>query len=156
MSFLLERDTLNGKEGRAFITTENGEVQEMFSVKNIKVDFSLDESDMKVVGTRLVQKKTTGVQLSGSMTIYYGTPRFKQMVKDYMTTGRMPYFTLQIVNDDPATSVGSQTVALYNVKIQSGSIAMLDADTDFLTEDVAFSFTRFEILNAFHNPSQLG
>lgn len=156
MAYLLERDTLNGKEGRAFITNENGIVEEMFNVKSINLDFSLEESDMKVVGTRLVQKKTTGVSLSGTMTIYYGSPKFKQMCKDYMNTGRMPYFTLQVVNDDPATSVGTQTIVCYNVKIQSGKIAILDSDTDFLTEDVPFTFTRFEILTAFHNPASLG
>lgn len=156
MAYLLERDTLNGKEGRVFWTDENGIVHEMFNCNTIKLDFSLDESDMKVVGTRLVQKKTTGVQLSGSMTIYYGSPEFKRMVKQYMQTGVMPYFTMQITNDDPATSVGVQTIVVYNVKIQSGSLAMLDAEADMLKEDVSFSYTSFEIIEEFHNPAILG
>jgi hypothetical protein len=155
MAYLLERDALNGKEGRA-VCTINGRQVELFGVKNLKIDYSLDSSDFKVVGTRLVQKKTTGVQLSGTMTIVYGTPQFKQMVKDYMVTGAVPYFTLQITNNDPATSVGEQTIALYNCRLNSGNIAQLDADADFLTEDVSFDFTQFEILKAFHEPAQLG
>lgn len=156
MAYLLERDTLNGKEGSAFITTEDGKQEELFNVKSIKIDFSVEESDMKVVGTRIVQKKTTGVSYTGSMTIYYGSDKYKAMLREYVSTGRMPYFTLQIKNNDPATSVGMQTCVLYNCKINSGSIAMLDADADFLTEDVAFTFTKFEILTAFHNPPVLG
>lgn len=155
MSFLLERDALNGKEGRA-IYTVNGKQIELFGLKNLKIDYSLDSSDFKIVGTRLVQKKTTGIQLTGSMTIVYGTPTFKQMIKDYMTTGAIPYFTLQITNSDPATSVGQQTIVLYNCRINSGSLAQLDADADFLTEDVSFDFTQFEILKSFHDPAQLG
>lgn len=155
MSFLLERDAINGKEGRA-VCTINGKQVELFGVKNLKIDYSLDSSDFKVVGTRLVQKKTTGIQLTGSMTIVYGTPEFKQMVSDYMKFGRIPYFTLQVTNDDPATTVGTQTIVLYNCRLNSGNLAQLDADADFLTEDVSFDFTQFEILKAFHSPDQLG
>ena len=121
MAYLLERDALNGKEGRA-IATINGKQIELFGCKNVKADYSLDSADLKLVGTRLVQKKTTGIQLSGSMTIIYGTPYFKQLVKNYMTTGAPPYFTLQIINDDPATSVGRQVAALYNCRINSGNL----------------------------------
>lgn len=155
MAYLLERDSLNGKEGRA-ICTINGQQVELFGLKNVKIDFSLDSSDFKVVGTRLVQKKTTGVQLSGSMTIIYGTPTWKNMCKEYLYTGRLPYFTMQIENDDPATSVGKQTIVLYNCRINSGSLAQLDSDSDYLTEDVAFDFNRFEILSEFHAPDELG
>lgn len=155
MAYLLERDALNGKEGRA-VCTVNGKQMELFGLKNLKIDYSLDSSDFKIVGTRLVQKKTTGIQLTGSMTIVYGTPTFKQMIKDYMVTGAIPYFTLQVTNNDPATTVGEQTIALYNCRLNSGNIAQLDADADFLTEDVSFDFTQFEILKSFHDPERLG
>mgnify|MGYP006351849561 FL=1 len=154
MAYLLERDALNGKEGRA-ICTINGQQVELFGVKNLKVEYSLDASDFKVVGTRLVQKKTTGIQLSGSMTIVYGTPEFKNLIKEYVLTGSVPYFSLQVTNNDPATSVGEQTIVLYNCRINSGSLAQLDADADFLTEDVSFDFTNFEILSSFNKPEHL-
>jgi len=155
MSFLLERDALNGKEGKGFAGV-NGRNTEMFGMKKFRTDADFQEADFKVVGTRLVQKKTTGVVLSGSMTIYYGTPEFVALVEEYLKTGKLPYFTLQITNDDPATSVGAQTIAFYNVKLQKVPIAILDADIDFLSIDVMFSFTSFEILRAFNAPAQLG
>jgi hypothetical protein len=155
MSYLLERDALNGKEGKA-ICTINGQQIEMFGMKKLQLDYSLEESDFKVVGTRLVQKKTTGITLTGTMDIYYGTPEFRNLIQNYIKTGQLPYFTMQVINDDPASSVGVQTIALYNVKLQSGVLAMLDADSDFLVESVGFSFTSFEILTSFRSPSQLG
>ena len=155
MAFLLERDALNGKSGTGFLTI-NGENHEMFGMKKFQADAEFQESDFKVVGTTLVQKKTTGVALTGSMTIYYGTPYFLQMLQEYLKTGRLPYFTLQITNDDPSTSIGSQTVVLYNVKLQKLPIAMLDADAEFLEMEVGFSFTNVEDLNWFKDPEQLG
>lgn len=154
--FLLERDALNGKEGKAFMTL-NGRNIEMFSLKKFRSDAEFQESDFKVVGTRLVQKKTTGVSLTGSMTIYYGTPHFLRILQEYLKTGKLPYFTLQVTNDDPSTSVGTQTVAFYNVKLQKLPIAILDAEADFLEMEVSFSYTGIEVLNYFNDtPAQLG
>lgn len=156
MSFLLERDALNGKQGSAFMTID-GQNIEMFNMKKFQSDAEFQETDFKVVGTTLVQKKTTGVTLTGTMTIYYGTPHFLRLLQEYLKTGRLPYFTLQITNDDPATSVGTQTVVLYNVKLQKLPVAMLDADANFLEMEVGFSYTNIEVLNYFNDaPAQLG
>ena len=155
MAFLLERDALNGKSGSGFMTI-NGENHEMFGMKKFQSDAEFQESDFKVVGTTLVQKKTTGVSLTGSMTIYYGSPYFLRLLQDYLKNGKLPYFSLQITNDDPSTSVGTQTVVLYNVKLQKLPVAMLDADAEFLEMEVAFSYTGLEVLNYFTDPAQLG
>ena len=156
MSFLLERDALNGKQGSACITLDGRNI-EMFGLKKFNSDAEFQESDFKVVGTTLVQKKTTGVSLTGSMTIYYGTPHFIRILQDYIKTGKLPYFTIQITNDDPSTSVGTQTVVLYNVKLQKVPVAVLDAEADFLEMEVSFSYTSMEVLNYFNDvPEQLG
>ena len=145
MSFLLERDALNGKSGKAILTRE-GRNHELFGAKKIQADAEFQESDFKVIGTTLVQKKTTGVTQTGTMTIYYGTPYFLEMLQEYRKTGRLPYFSMQIVNDDPSTSVGSQIVVLYNCKLSKVPIAMLDADAEWLEEEVSFSFTDVAVM----------
>ena len=155
MSFLLERDALNGKSGSGFITI-NGENHQMFGMKKFQSDAEFQEEDFKVVGTSLVQTKTTGVKLSGTMTLYYGSPYFLQLLNDYLKTGKLPYFTMQIENDDPSTSVGTQTVVYYNVKLNKLPISKLDAETSSLDMEVGFTFTNVEVLNWFHDPDQLG
>lgn len=153
--YLLEKDALSGKAGRAFAVIDRRNV-EMFGLKKLQVDAEFQESDFKVVGTNLIQKKTSGITLTGSMTVYYGTPEFLNMVKTYLKTGKLPYFTIQVTNDDGGSSVGTQTVVLYNVKLQKLPIALLDADAEHLTMDISFSFTNIEVLNAFTAPAQLG
>ena len=155
MSFLLERDALNGKQGSAIMTID-GENHELFGAKKIQTDAEFQESDFKVIGTTLVQKKTTGVNLTGTMTIYYGTPQFIKMVQEYIKTGKIPYFDLQVENDDPSTSVGKQTVVYYNCKLSKVPLSILDADSDFLEEEVGFSYTNIEVLNWFTDPTNLG
>lgn len=153
--FLLERDALNGKNGTAILTKE-GRNHDLFGLKKIHADAEFKESDFTVVGTTLVQKKTTGVAMTGTATIYYGTPYFLEMLMEYKKTGRLPYFSIQIINDDPSVSVGDQVVVLYNCKLSKIPIAMLDADAEWLEEEVGFSFTDVAVLRAFHDPEQLG
>jgi len=156
MSFLLERDTLNGAAGKAVITVD-GQVKELFGAKNVKTQAEIATSDMKVIGTKKVQKKPGAVTQTGTMTVYYGTPLFLDMVAQYIRQGTMPYFTLQTTNDDPTTTVGVQTVAYYNCKL-SGTIplSVLDADADMLTMDLSFTYEDFEVLSAFHDPAETG
>lgn len=156
MAYLLERDAINGKQGTAFLTI-NGQNIEMFGIKKLETNAEFNEADFKVVGTLTVQKKTTGISYSGTMTVYYGTPHFLKLLQEYRKTGKLPYFTIQITNNDPSSSIGSQTVVLYNVKLQKLPIAKLDADSDTLDMEVGFSFTDVEVLSYFaDSPSQYG
>lgn len=156
MSFLLERDTLNGAAGKAVII-QDGQVKDLFGAKNVKTQAEISATDMKVIGTKRAQQKPGSVKQTGTMTVYYGTPLFLDMVAQYARTGIMPYFNLQTTNDDPTTTVGTQTVAYYNCKL-TGTIplSVLDADADMLTMDVSFTYEDFEVLSSFHDPAETG
>lgn len=155
MSYLLERDAVNGKQGKAFLTID-GVINELFSAKKIQTDYEFQKADFKVVGTTGVQQKTTGVKKTGTMTIYYGTPLFINMAREYEKNGKVIYFDLQVENDDPATSIGKQIAVYYGCSLDKIPLSMLDADADTLEEEVSFSFTSFDVLQSFTNPSQLG
>lgn len=157
MSFLLERDTLHGAAGKAFVTM-NGQVKELFDAKKIQTQAEIQGTDMKVIGTKRIQNKPGGVKQTGTGTCYYGTPLFVDMLAQYIKTGEMSYFTFQTTNEDKASSVGVQTIAYYNCKL-SGTvpISVLDADADMLTFDFSFTYEDFEVLSRFNEqPAQLG
>ena len=157
MSFLLERDTLHGAAGKAFIT-QNGRVIELFGAKKVNAQGEISSNDMKVIGTKKIQNKPGGVKQTGTGTCYYGTPIFVDILAQYIHTGEMPYFNLQTTNDDKASSVGVQTIAYYNCKL-SGTVplSVLDADSDMLTFDFSCTYEDFEILSRFNDqPAQLG
>jgi hypothetical protein len=155
MAWLLEKDALNGAEGKGFAKI-NGQQREMFGLKNFNTNAEFQESDFRVVGTRLIQKKTNGVQLTGTMTLYYGTTDFLSLAETYIKTGELPYFELSIENNDPTSTMGVRRVAFYNVKLQTIPISLLDADVEYLTEEIGFSFTSFEVLSRFKTPTALG
>lgn len=156
MSYLLERDGLSGKSGKAFATIEGRNVV-LFGLKKFEATEEYQKSDFPVVGTKSIQQKITGVKHSGSMTVYYGTPEFVKIAHDFQKTGIMPEITLQVTNHDEATTVGSQTIAYYDVVLDKIPLSTLDDSADFLEEEIPFTYGSFEPLTAFKSrPDRLG
>lgn len=156
MAYLLAKDTVNGAEGKVFVTRDGKNI-EVAGMRNIRVNAEIQSSDMKVIGTRTIQQKSNGAKLTGTGNIYYGTPLFTEMVLQYINTGVMPQFDIQIINNDPTTSVGSQNMAYYGCSL-TGTIplSILNSEEQMLNYDFNFSYTRVAQLQAFNEPAQLG
>ncbi len=156
MSYLNYADTINGAEGRAY-TIIDGTREEMFYLKSIEAKVEKDKSEGKTLGKRGTQHKATGWSGSGSATLYYATTMFRKQMLEYMKKGVDTYFDVQIVNQDPTSSCGTQTMILRRVNLDSVIIAKLDLDSeDPLEEDVDFTFEDMDILDSFTAPTLSG
>lgn len=149
MGFMKAGDAISGQEGRAYATI-NGRVEEMFYAKTIEATAEKNKSEFKALGHRGTQNKANGWTGTGSMTIYYATPLFRQMMIDYIKTGKDTYFDIQVVNEDPNSALGKQTMVLKNVNLDSVILAKLDVDSEFLEEDIDFTFDDADMLNSFN------
>ncbi len=156
MAYLLAKDTVNGAEG-SIVITQNGVNTVVASMRNITTNAEIQSSDMRVVGTRTIQNKNNGVKQTGTGNIYYGSNIFTDMVLQYIQTGVMPEFDIQITNYDPATSVGTQVIAYYGCTL-TGTVPMsiLNSEEAMLNYDFNFAYTRVARLTAFNDPAQLG
>lgn len=142
-------DTISGKEGRAYAKI-NGNNEELFMAKNIESTVEKAKSEIKAIGKRMTGHKTTGGNGTGSMTLYYLTPLFRDMIKQWKETGVDVYFDMVVENDDPESSAGKQSVLLIGCNLDSTILAKLDGDSDDpLDEDVDFTFEDFDILTPF-------
>lgn len=139
MGFLKAGDTISGQEGRAYAKI-GSETHEMFYIKNIKATAEKQKTDIKTIGKRGTQHKASGWSGSGSMTIYYVTSIFRQLMIDYIQKGVDTYFDIAITNEDPSSTIGSQTVTLKNVNLNSVVMAALDTDADVLDEEIDFTW----------------
>lgn len=149
MAILKAQDIISGKEGKVFKTV-NGIVKEMAYIKKIEAKIEKNKAEIKVLGSRATHSKATGWKGTGSMTIYYMTSEFRQLMLDYIKTGKDVYFDIQLVNEDPASAAGKQTVVLKNCNVDSVVIGQLDIDQDALEEELSFTFEDIEVLNKFN------
>lgn len=156
MSYLLAKDTVNGAEGTIVITVD-GKNYEVACMKNIKTAANIQSQDMRVIGTRKIQQKPNGAKLTGTGNIYYGSNIFTDMVLEYINTGKMTQFDIQITNSDPTVSVGEQAMAYYGCTLTGDiPISILDDQEAMLNYDFNFSYTDVARLQAFRDPERLG
>jgi len=139
MAFLRASDTISGLEGKAFATI-NGSVEEMFYIKKLEAKVEKTKAEVKALGRRGTQHKATGWSGTGNMTIYYMTSRFRDLMADYMENGKDAYFSIQVTNEDPSSTVGKQTVTLQGVNLNGVVMALLDTGAEMLEEEVEFTF----------------
>ena len=74
---------------------------------------------------------------------------------EYIKTGKDLFFDLIITNNDETSTVGSQTIALYDVNLDSTVLAKFDTESQVMDENMNFSFTGAEILSSFEIPENL-
>lgn len=156
MAYLLAKDTVNGAEGKIFITLDGKNI-EVACMKNITTNAEIQGNDMRVIGTRTIQNKANGAKQTGTGNIYYGNNLFIDMVLQYINTGVMPQFDIQITNNDPTTTIGQQTMAYYGCQL-TGTIplSILNDEEAMLNYDFNFTYTRVARLRAFQDPAALG
>ena len=141
MAYLLAKDTVTGAEGSVVVTKE-GRNYVVAGMRNITT----------------IQDKPNGAKLTGTGNIYYGTNLWTDMVLQYIQTGVMPEFDIQITNSDSASAtLGSQVMAYYGCHL-TGTVplSVLNSEETMLNYDFNFAYTRVARLQAFNDPAQLG
>lgn len=148
MAYMEGRNALSGKEGTAFITVD-GQVKEIAYLKNIEASIELKKVEIQTLGRRGTQHKINGWNGKGSMKVYYITSLFRNIMIDYIKTGKVTYFDIQVKNDDPSSEAGKQTTVLKNCLINGGLLTKLDIEADYLDEEIEFTFEDADIPDTF-------
>ena len=148
MAFLLGKDTISGKEGMLFATV-NGHVKEIAECRNITVTLDKTKSEVHTLSERGTQYKATGYAGTGVLDIYTVTSFWTQLLVQYAKTGVDTYFSLQVKNDDPGSTIGKQRLEVYNVNLDGGDLAKLDVDAEFLSNSYNFTWTGCNIPEVF-------
>lgn len=148
MPFMRGEDAISGKMGKAYATI-NGEVYEMFYLKNIEAVAEKTKAEIPVLGRTGVQHKASGWSGTGTATVYYVTSKFRELMLEYIKTGRDIYFDILIENEDPTSSTGRQTTILKGVNLDSVTMAKLDIESEALDEEISFTFNDIDMPNKF-------
>lgn len=147
-AYMKASDAISGKEGSLYATID-GKVIQVAECKSINAKITKNKTEFKALGYRGTQHKATGWSGSGTLTIHYASSRWAKMMIDYAKKGIDTYFKLQIINEDPTSSIGKQTVTLIDVNFDEAEIAKIDTDAEFLDESMNFTFSDVEMPDEF-------
>ena len=67
-------------------------------------------SDVKILGKVGMGHKAAGGKGTWKGTAHYNQSVLRTMANKYQKTGNLPYFEIQVSNEDPSSSAGRQTI----------------------------------------------
>lgn len=143
------------KFAEVFVTLK-GKRYAMLMCKNFEGKASVSNQDVPRMGSIIMGKKPTSVELSFSMTIYKCTEIFDDVIDEFISTGVMPTLDIQTSNEDPSTSMG-RTSKVYNDCVLDGDVllSLAGSEDDFIEQEIsgfAGGYTRPE---KYKNPAYM-
>ena len=142
------RDAISGSMGKCFVTEGTNRFL-MMQVISVDATVKKTKTQVPIMGQPGKGNKSTGWSGSGTFKLHYNTSMFRKYMKKYMETGEDVYFDIQLVNEDPTSAVGRQSVILVNCNIDSINFGKIDADAEILDEEFEFTFEDVKLPETF-------
>ena len=142
------RDAISAKLAECFITIEGNRYNFMQMI-DFEAKFEKTKMEVPVLGKTGCGNKAAGWKGTFSGTAHYNQSLLRKLLLDYKNTGEDTYFEIQITNEDSTSAAGRQTVILMDCNLDGGTLAKLDADGEYLDEDVEGTFEDFSMPETF-------
>ena len=142
------KDAISGSLGKCFVTIGNNRYNFMQAI-SLEASMEKTKTEVPILGKTGKGNKATGWKGTGSAKFHFNTSIFRELLQNYAKTGEDMYFDIQIVNEDPTSSVGKQTIMLIGCNMDSGLIAKFDADADYLDDEFDFTFEDWKLMDKF-------
>lgn len=147
-TFMNARDAINASLAECYVTIEGSRYHFMQAI-DLEAVVERTKTQVPILGQTGRGNKSTGWHGKGSATFHYNSSIFRELMYKFKERGEDVYFEIQISNEDPTSAAGRQTVVLKGCNMDSGVLAKFDADADFLSEELSFTFEDFEIPEKF-------
>lgn len=141
-------DTVSAKLAECYVTIGDNRYNFMQAI-NLEAKIEKIKTEVPILGQTGKGNKSIGWKGTGSATFHYNTSIFRELLLEFKDTGKDIYFEIQVTNDDASSSVGRQTVVLIGCNIDGGILTKFDADSEYLEEEIDFTFEDFKIPEKF-------
>lgn len=142
------KDALSASQAECFVTLSGNRYNFMQAI-NIEAKTEMTKTEVKILGKTGTGNKITGWKGSGSATFHFNTSIFRELALSYKNTGVVPYFDMQITNEDPSSEVGRQTIILKDCCFDSMILTKFEAGGETLDEDMDFTFEDWDMPEKF-------
>ena len=149
MEHLQGIDIISGREGK-IIATVDGRQRVCAEIKSLRAKADKEKKEFRVLGYRGKVHKALGWGGTGTVSYYVVTSLWAKMMADYAKTGIDVYFDILVVNEDPASGAGRQSVLLKHCNIDGADVAVIDVDADSIEGTFNFTFDDYEIVDEYN------
>jgi hypothetical protein len=108
-------------------------------------------SDVPILGKVGMGHKSAGGKGTWKGKAHYNQSHFRVLADEYQKTGVMPYFEIQVTNEDPTSAVGRQTIIHRDCLFESVILAKFQAGEEILEEDLSGTFESWDMPETFRD-----
>lgn len=142
------KDAVFGGLAECYITI-NGRRLHFMSMTDFESKWEVNIADVPILGKVGMGHKVAGGKGTWSGTAHYNQSVFREMANEYQKTGVMPYFEIQISNEDPASAVGRQTIIHRDCLCDTFILAKLEAGEEIMDEELSGTFESWDMPEKF-------
>lgn len=142
------KDSLSAKLAECYVTINNNRYNFMQAI-NLEATMEKNKVQVPILGKTAKGNKSSGWVGKGKAKFHYNTSVFRRLLSDYKKSGEDIYFDIQVINEDPTSSAGMQSVILIDCNLDGGVLAKFDAEGTFLDEEMSFTFEDFKLVEEF-------
>ena len=143
------KDAVSGSLGECYVTLEGKRYNLMTAIK-FEASYEKTKTEVPILGKVSKGNKSVGGKGSGTMTVHYNAPIFRELLEKYQNTGEDVFFEIEVSNEDPTSKAGRQTILYQGCNTDGGILSKFDAGAEYLDEEIKFTFENFIIKNPFN------
>jgi len=142
-------DAVYGSLASCFVTI-GGRRYNFMTLTEFESKWEINIADVPILGKVGMGHKAAGGSGSWSGTAHYNQSQMRAMANEYQKTGVLPYFEIQVTNEDPTSKVGRQTITHSGCLCDSVILSKFQAGEELLEEEMSGTFESWEMPEKFN------
>lgn len=142
------KDAVYGSLAECFITID-GNRYNFMSLTEFESKWEVNITEVPILGKVGMGHKSAGGKGTWSGTAHYNQSIFRKIADNYQKTGVMPYFEIQVTNEDPTSTIGRQTIVHHDCLCDTFILAKLQAGEELLDEELSGTFESWDMPETF-------
>lgn len=142
------KDAVYGSLAECFITIDGRRLPFMQMTK-FESKWEVNVTNVPILGKVGMGHKAAGGSGKWTGTAHFNQSYFRALADNYQKTGVMPYFEIQVTNEDPTSAAGRQTVIHYDCLCETFILAKFQAGEEILDEELSGTFERWDMPEKF-------
>lgn len=147
-----EKYVPSANQAEIFVTL-NGNRHSMAMARSFEAKLSIKTEPVPMLGRMIDGRKAQKAEGKFKMTIYKCTPIFDEICETFKNTGVLPYFDIQVTNEDFTTTIGRDT-KIYKDCLIDGEVLlnMVSDEGDFIEQEIEGYYSDYEAVEKYTKP----
>ncbi|MFR4978394.1 MAG: phage tail tube protein [Butyricicoccus sp.] len=147
-SLMNAKDAVYGSVAECFITIDDNRYNFMM-LTEFESQWEVNVVEVPILGKVGMGHKAAGGKGTWSGTAHYNQSIFRKIADNYQKTGMMPYFEIQVSNEDPTSAAGRQTIVHHDCLCDTFILAKFQAGEEILDEELSGTFESWDMPETF-------